>query len=76
VLNQYDPCCFATTKSETYDHVVRDRVAGLDSGEYDLFLDSSHGKHMISDQAMARILDWFSGAYRRHRESPQLAGPN
>lgn len=61
VLNKYDPCCFATTKSETYQDDVRERVASLGPGEYQLLLDDSHAAHMISDLAMTHILAWIKG---------------
>lgn len=57
ILNQFDPCCFAGTKSETYKSILRDRVHKIGPGEFDLFLDASHQGHHISDIAMNRILD-------------------
>jgi hypothetical protein len=57
ILNQFDPCCFAGVKSETYKDIVRDRVRKLGAGEYDLFLDASHKGHQISAVAMKRILE-------------------
>lgn len=57
ILNQFDACCFAGTKSETYKDIVSERVHELGSGEFDLFLDATHKKHIISETAMRRILD-------------------
>ncbi len=57
ILNQFDTCCFAGTKSETYKEIVRERVRSLGQGEYDLLLDASHEGHRISDAAMKRILE-------------------
>ena len=57
IINQYDSCCFAGVKWQTYKDIVRERVHQLGSGEYDLFMDSSHREHLISDKAMSRILD-------------------
>jgi hypothetical protein len=56
IINQYDPDCFAGTKWETYKDVVRARVYRLGSGEFDLFMDDSHRKHVISEAAMSQIL--------------------
>ncbi|MGV9170928.1 MAG: hypothetical protein ACOC38_13460, partial [Promethearchaeia archaeon] len=57
IINQFDSCCFAGVKWKTYKDVVRKRVHQLGSGEFDLFMDSSHQEHLISDMAMSRILD-------------------
>lgn len=57
IINQFDRCCFAGTKWETYRDVVRNRVEELGAGRFDLFMDSSHHDHRFSDVAMRRILD-------------------
>ncbi|HKJ67722.1 MAG TPA: hypothetical protein VKA68_07175 [bacterium] len=57
IINQFDSCCFAGTKWETYKDVVRTRVRTLGAGEFDLYLDDSHKEHKISQAAMSRILD-------------------
>ena len=57
VINQFDSCCFAGIKWETYKDIVSARVNQLGTGEYDLFLDDSHYRHMVSGVAMNRILD-------------------
>ena len=57
IINQFDSCCFAGVKWQTYKDIVRKRVHQLGSGEYDLFMDSSHQEHLISDMTMIRILD-------------------
>jgi hypothetical protein len=57
VINQYDACCFAGTKWETYKDIVRERVHRLGTGEFDLFLDATHREHLISVAATSRILD-------------------
>lgn len=57
VINQYDSCCFSGTKWRTYEGIVREHVHELGAGEFDLFLDSSHKGHVISEATMKRILD-------------------
>jgi 3-phenylpropionate/cinnamic acid dioxygenase small subunit len=57
VINQYDSCCFAGTKWETYKDIIRERVHELRTGEFELFLDATHREHLISEAAMSRILD-------------------
>ena len=57
IINQYDSCCFAGLKWQTYKDIVKNRVHLLGEGEYDLLMDDSHQEHLISDMAMRRILD-------------------
>jgi hypothetical protein len=57
IINRYDAMCFAGTKWETYKDIVRERVHELRAGEYDLFMDTTHREHKISEVAMSRILD-------------------
>jgi len=57
VINQYDSCCYSGTGWETYKDVVRNRVHELGDGEFDLFMDSSHEEHIISEVTIRRILD-------------------
>jgi hypothetical protein len=57
IINQYDSCCFAGTKWETYKDIVRERVHEFGAGEHDLFMDTSHMEHFVSEVAMRRILD-------------------
>jgi len=56
ILNKYDPCCFAGVKSKTYADKVRQQVAHLRAGSWDLFLDDSHTEHAVSPLARERIL--------------------
>lgn len=64
IVNQYDPCCFAGTKWETYRDVVKAHVQVLGGGDFDLFFDDSHAQHTISPLAMSRILDVIGKADR------------
>jgi len=52
VLNQFDSCCFAGIRFLTYEDIVKDVVRRLGAGTYDIFLDSSHRSHLISDHAL------------------------
>ena len=56
ILNQFDSCCFAGIKWETYKDIIITRVQNLGAGEFDLYLDDSHDQHMISDPVMSVIL--------------------
>jgi hypothetical protein len=55
ILNEYDDCCFAGRGAESYRTAVADRARRL-GGRYDLLIDASHGRHLISPWAMERIL--------------------
>jgi hypothetical protein len=55
VLNEFDTCCFFGTGYTTYKDIVKKRVADLGKGSYDVFLDSSHHEHKISDRALRVI---------------------
>jgi pimeloyl-ACP methyl ester carboxylesterase len=56
VINQYDTCCFAGTKWDTYKGVVQARLQRLRSGKFKLLLDDTHKGHQISEMALGRIL--------------------
>lgn len=56
VFNLYDPCCFGGTLSETYKDTVKNSIRELGEGKFDIFLDDTHRKHGVSDEAMKRIL--------------------
>ncbi len=56
LLNQFDSCCFAGPKWETYKDLVRQKVFSLGKGEFDLFSDDSHHDHKISGPVMNLIL--------------------
>jgi hypothetical protein len=53
VLNQFDTCCFAGIRFLTYRDILKNVIAGLHPrGRYDVFLDSSHQSHIISQHAL------------------------
>jgi hypothetical protein len=52
ILNKYDSCCFAGIKYRTYERTIKQVVADLGPGRFDIFLDESHKEHKISDEAL------------------------
>jgi hypothetical protein len=62
VINQFDACCFAGTKRDTYVDKVKALVTELGPGEFDLFLDASHIEHVLSNATMDRILSELAKA--------------
>jgi hypothetical protein len=73
IINQYDPCCFAGTKWETYKEIVKARVREVGMGEFDLFLDDSHERHEVSEVAMRRILGELQSSGAGHGGSPDYS---
>jgi hypothetical protein len=55
ILNQYDSCCFDGTGYTTYVDLIKSRINALESGYFDVFLDSSHREHKISKAALEVI---------------------
>jgi dienelactone hydrolase len=55
ILNEYDDCCFAGRGAESYAAAVAARARRL-GGRFDLFIDSSHARHQLSDRALERVL--------------------
>jgi len=57
ILNEFDACCFGGRGFTSYKDVIKTRVQELGQGSYDLFLDSSHHQHKISDVALKVVFD-------------------
>jgi hypothetical protein len=55
ILNQYDSCCFDGTGYTTYVDLIKSRMSKIGKGDYDVYLDSSHREHKISDAALEII---------------------
>jgi hypothetical protein len=61
ILNKYDPCCLGGEAFRSYEGAVNDRVHGLGSGSFAVYLDTKNRKHSISADAMNVILTDISG---------------
>jgi hypothetical protein len=57
LFNQYDPSCCWGIRYELYLDKIKGRLGQVGGGEFDVYLDSSHFKHMLSRQALQVILD-------------------
>ena len=55
ILNKYDPCCFSGDAYQAYEGAVKERVQTLGTGNFSVFLDSSHKTHGFSDQSLDLI---------------------
>lgn len=67
IFNEHDPCCFAGTRSRTYEPAVRAAVQEFGPGSFDVHLDSSHAEHKISSAAQALILEALKHRSERRR---------
>lgn len=61
ILNRYDDCCFSGVRHLAYEEYVRSTGATIGSGEWDVFIDSSHVGHLTSlyalEEAVLPILE-------------------
>jgi hypothetical protein len=57
ILNEFDPCCFSGRAALDY----AESVANIATGSFEVMIDSSHGRHEISRQAMTRIVSEILG---------------
>lgn len=56
VINQYDPCCFAGKKYQTYEKQITSLVSRLRKGKFEIYLDDTHGEHKISEHVLRIIM--------------------
>lgn len=57
ILNEFDPCCFSGRAALNYAETI-DNIA---TGRFEVMIDSSHGRHEISRQALIRIVSEILG---------------
>jgi hypothetical protein len=55
IANYDDPCCFGGRRMSLYKDVVRLRVSKLGAGEFDMYIDTTHDEHVVSNVAIALI---------------------
>jgi uncharacterized repeat protein (TIGR01451 family) len=56
ILNQYDSCCFYGVNYRTYAPDASAAAAGLGSGSFSVYLDSTHAEHKISDSVIDGVI--------------------
>ncbi|HLH21827.1 MAG TPA: hypothetical protein VK066_04855 [Chloroflexota bacterium] len=57
INNQYDACCFFGVLSYTYKDIIKNRVAQLGQGSFDVFIDDSfQWDHKISTYALSTVI--------------------
>lgn len=57
ILNQYDACCFWGVNYKTFAPHVEDAVRFLDQGSYEVYLDSTHKEHKISNIVITEVIE-------------------
>src|SRR5690606_34321455 len=57
VTNEFDNCCFPGTYPNSYKTVVADKVASLEAGQWEHYLDSTHASHQISSHLISTIIN-------------------
>jgi dienelactone hydrolase len=57
VFNALDPCCYAGTAAEAWEPAVRDAVASLGDGSFDVVIDQRYLAHGISPLALRTAID-------------------
>ena len=53
---RFDACCFWGVRYLVWYDVVRERIAQLGAGTFEVFLDDTHKQHIISPAALEVIL--------------------
>ena len=60
IFNEFDPCCFDGTSFSLYENEIHQVVNTLDHGNFEIFLDSTHKTHTISDHSLEIIINEIS----------------
>lgn len=65
ILNKYDECCFDGDDYKIYADFISSKVKIFKNGSFQVFSDSSHAEHKISQIALTKILDEINSASNR-----------
>jgi len=57
ILNKYDDCCFDGDDFKFYADFISTKVENFENGSFQVFSDTSHSEHKISQLALSRIFD-------------------
>ncbi len=56
IFNRYDRCCYRNVKGLLYEGPVREAVARIGGGYFDVDIDETHADHKISERSMEYVL--------------------
>lgn len=75
IFNQYDRCCYRNRYGDHFGPAVQAALKDLGGGRFQVFIDTSHADHKISDHALKVILDDLAAYDRRtSRDAEKHAG--
>jgi hypothetical protein len=57
ILNRYDSCCFDGTDYQSYDKFIAAKSQEFNGGSFEVFSDTSHSEHKISELALSKIFE-------------------
>ena len=75
ILNQFDTCCFAGIRYQTYENAVKAKMTALGAGVFEVALDVTHREHKISDWALSVMESQLGGVPPPPPPGPPPPGP-
>jgi len=57
IFNEFDHCCYSGKKFEVYEEDIKSSIEKIGQGYFEIYLDSTHKEHKISDYSLNIILD-------------------
>lgn len=55
IFNKFDPCCFSGDQFFLYENVINSRIANIDNGFFQIYVDNETKLHEISDYSLGKI---------------------
>jgi hypothetical protein len=55
IFNKDDPCCYSGIGYESYEFFIKDKLAELGKGSFQILIDDTHNEHKISDTMLEYI---------------------
>ena len=57
IFNMNDPCCFSGDLFKSYENEVKESISNLNKGYFEIYLDDTHAKHIISNHTLEIIIN-------------------
>ena len=61
IFNEFDSCCYDGDSFEIYEDEINSVLSELDSGKFEVYMDSTHNEHKISEYGNNIILNSIQG---------------
>ena len=55
IFNKNDPCCYSGIGYESYESFIKDKLAKLGKGSFQVLIDDTHNQHKISNSMLEHI---------------------